>query len=403
MPQQSFVCGIVKKMITLNQEQTEKTVKIWEKITGKLAWVSEKSKDKIPYLTINGVHDDRSAADRQWNVDDGLCWWTNGFWGGILWMLYHETGKERYADIARASEEKMDECFKSFQGLHHDVGFMWRPTAAADFDLTGNPDSKKRALHAANLLAGRFNPAGNFIRAWNDIPGQDSDTRGWAIIDCMLNLSLLYWAARQTGDPRFRHIAVRHAETVREHFVREDGSVKHICVFDPETGRYLHSLGGQGYAHGSSWTRGQGWGVYGFMISYRHTGDESFLRTAERIADYIVSQIPESGIIPVDFCQPAEPAWEDSCGACVIACGLLELANESGIIPEKRDRYLASALKILSVIDEARADWSENCDSIVLNCSAAYHNPKHHFTMVYADFFFIEAILKLKNNDYFMW
>ena len=214
---------------TLDQQTKEWLDQVYGKIETKMEWVSEKSKDKIPYLTINGVHDDRSDLSKKWNENDGLNWWTNGFWGGILWMLYHATGKTRFAEIARISEEKMDACFNDYYGLHHDVGFMWRPTAAADYDLTQNPESRKRALHAANLLAGRFNPVGNYIRAWNDIPGSSDDTRGWAIIDCMLNLSLLYWASEETGDPRFRQIAMLHADMAQKYFVRPDGD-RRICA-----------------------------------------------------------------------------------------------------------------------------------------------------------------------------
>ena len=305
------------------------------------------------------------------------------------------------AVIARISEEKMDACFDGYYGLHHDVGFMWRPTAAADYDLTHNKESRKRALHAANLLAGRFNPVGQYIRAWNDISGSNDDTRGWAIIDCMLNLSLLYWASEETGDPRFRHIAMLHADTAQKYFVRPDGSVNHIIEFNPETGEFVRAYGGQGYTEVSSWTRGQGWGVYGFMISYIHTGKQEYFDTAKRIAHYIMANIPDSGIIPVDFRQPKEPAWEDSCAACVIANGLIEIAKH---VPElEKDMYIRAAVKILKAIDKTRANWGTDCDSIVLNCTGAYHSPDHHFTMVYADFYFIEAVLKLRGNDYFMW
>ena len=240
-----------------------------EKIREKMAWVSEKNKDKIPYQTdAEGNYDDRSNPSVNWNQDDGLSWWTNGFWGGIQWLLYQDTGEERYAEIARLSEEKLEKCFQSFYGLHHDVGFMYMPTAVADWRLTGRADSRRTGLHAANLLAGRFNPAGRFIRAWNDTW---DDTKGWAIIDCMMNLSLLYWASEETGDPRFRQIAMLHADTARENFIRPDGSVCHIVEFDPETGKMVRSLGGQGYGEGSSWTRGQGWAVYG--RSEEHTSE----------------------------------------------------------------------------------------------------------------------------------
>ena len=111
----------------------------------------------------------------------------------------------------------MDRCFEEFYGLHHDVGFMWLPTSVANYKVTKNPESRKRALHAANLLAGRFNLAGGFIRAWNDV--EDYDTRGWAIIDCMFNIPLLYWASEETGDPRFKQIAMKHADTAMTAFV----------------------------------------------------------------------------------------------------------------------------------------------------------------------------------------
>lgn len=383
-------------------EETKWAREMAARITEKMRWVSEKNKEKIPYTTDeNGDYDDRSDEKRSWNADDGLSWWTNGFWGGMMWLLYLYTKEERYAEIARISEDKMTECFQTFLGLHHDVGFMFQPTAVADYRITGRSQAKTTALHAAALLAGRFNPAGNYIRAWNDIPGSTDDTRGWAIIDCMFNISLLYWASEETKDPRFRHIAMMHADTVRKNFVREDGSVCHIVEFDPETGEMVKSYGGQGYAEGSAWTRGQGWAVYGFMISYRHTGKKEYLETAKKVAEYCIAHIPESGIIPVDFCQPEEPAWEDSCGACVIAGGLIELAEQAE--GAEKERYLKYARRILQTIAETRADWGTDCDAIVQNCSASYHDKRHHFTMSYADYFFMEAVLRLAGMEFKMW
>ena len=195
-------------------------------------------------------------------------------------------------------------------------------------------------MHAANLLAGRFNPVGKFIRAWNQVPG--SDTRGWAIIDCMFNICLLYWASEESADPRFRQIAMMHADTVMENFIRPDGSVCHIVEFDPE-----------------------------------------------------------NGIIPVDFRQPTQPAWEDSCGACIIAGGLLEVAKH---VPElEKEMYIRAAVKILKAIAETRADFTKDCDAIVQNCTGAYHDSRHHFTMVYADYYFIEALYKLTGTGILLW
>ncbi len=371
-----------------------------EKVREKMQWVSEKNRDKIPYTTgADGSYDDRSDESRGWGMDDGLNWWTNGFWGGIMWLLYQDTGEERYQEIAGISERKLEKCFDQYYGLHHDVGFMYLPTAVADYRLTGNEEGRRIGMHAANLLAGRFNPVGKFIRAWNQ--NEDNDTRGWAIIDCLLNLSLLYWASEESGDPRFRQIAMMHADTVLANFVRPDGSVCHIVEFDPESGRMVKSYGGQGYGEGSSWTRGQGWAVYGFANSYTHTGKKEYLEAARKVADYCIANLPESGIIPVDFKQPPEPAWEDSCAACVIACGLLEVARH--LSDSEKEKYENAAVKILRAIAENRADWTENCDAIVQNCTGAYHSPDHHFTMVYADYYFIEGLYKLSGIGRLLW
>ncbi len=371
-----------------------------ERIREKISWVSEKNKERIPYTTDeNGNYDDRSDNTKEWNIDDGLNWWTNGFWGGIMWLLYQDTKDDRYIAAARSCEKKLEQTFFDYYGLHHDVGFMFVPTAVADYRITGNAEVKKAALLAANLLAGRFNLQGNYIRAWNDLPNQD--TRGWAIIDCMFNISLLYWASKETRDPRYQNIAMRHADSVMRYFIREDGSSIHIGEFEPDTGVFVKSHKGQGYGEGSAWTRGQGWALYGFVNSYTNTGKKEYLDTAKRVAHYCIANIPESGIIPVDFRQPAEPAWEDSCGACVIAGGLIELAN---YVPEaEKQAYLHPAVKILRTITETRADWNKDCDAIVQNCSAAYHDSRHHFTMVYADYFYIEAIYKLDHTGILLW
>lgn len=385
-------------MDTGSQEWIADTI---EKIREKMAWVSEKNKDQIPYTTDeHGDYDDRSDESINWNIENGLNWWTNGFWGGIMWLLYQDTKEQRYLDIARVCGSKLERTLLDFYGLHHDVGFMFVPTAVADYRITGNMEAKRTALHAANLLAGRFNPQGNYIRAWNDTTGQE-DNRGWAIIDCMFNISLLYWASRETNDPRYRQIAMRHADSVMEHFIRPDGSSIHIGEFHPETGAFVKSHRGQGFDEESAWTRGQGWALYGFINSYINTGKREYLDTAKKVAHYCIANIPESGHIPIDFRQPVVPALEDSCGACVIAGGFIELAKH--VEGTKRQIYLRSAVKILKAITDTRAEWSRESDAIVRNCSTTYHEGGHHITMVYADYFYIEAIYKLGGIGTLLW
>lgn len=358
-----------------------------KKIQDKMVPVTERNRNKIPYTTVNGKFDDKSINEP--------CWWTNGFWGGEMWQLYRLTHNEMFRQEAIGVEDKLDHNLMDTEGLDHDNGFKWLPTSVIRYKLEKEPKSLNRAMLAAGNMAGRFNLAGNFIRAWNN--WDNVDRRGYAIIDCMMNLPLLYWASEQTTDPRFKMMATAHADTAMKTFVREDGSVNHIVVFDPFSGQMSGTLGGQGYAEGSSWTRGQSWGIYGFALSYHYTGDRKYLDTSKKIADYVLSAMPESYLVPIDYRQPADVDLEDSTAAAITASGLIELATELGESPEA-DKYLDAALKLLMTLDEKRCSWGTDTDNILNNCAVDYHGDGHNMSIIYGDYYFIEALMKLEGN-----
>ena len=359
---------------------------IAERIYQKASAVALESAGKIPYSTVGGRFDDQTS---------NIAWWTNGFWAGQLWQLWGAFGGENLRLIAEGIEKKLDRVFLLRWGMDHDSGFRWLMTAGADWRLTGSEASKNRLIVAANDLAGRFNLAGRFIRAWND--SGDGSRSGWAIIDCMMNLPLLYLVSEIINDPRFSQIAAAHADTAMKAFVRSDSSVCHIVEFDPATGERLRSYGGQGYAHGSSWTRGQAWGLYGFTLSYIHAKKREYLETAEKIADRFIERIPESGFIPVDFDQPPEPRYEDSTAAAIAACGLIELSKLAG------EKYLEAAERLLKNLIEHRCRFDLGCDNILEKCTAAYHDSRHEGAIIYGDYFLTEAVLKLCGKETFLW
>lgn len=364
-----------------------------EKIKKKVRKVAERNRHKIPYTAENGVFDDMSG--------ERICWWTNGFWGGLMWQMYHATKDPIYREIAEETETKLDANLMCAAGMDHDSGFRWLPTSVANYRLTKNPASLNRARLAADNMAGRFNVAGRFFRAWNGTDEKGANRAGWAIIDCMMNLPLLYWAYEELDDPRYLQMATMHADTAMKYFIREDGSANHIVEFNPSTGEFIQSFGGQGYGVGSSWTRGQSWALYGFTLSYLHTKDERYLETAKKSAEYFISCIPESGLIPVDFRQPSDCTWEDSTAAAIAACGLLELEKVTD--PADAARYHEAAIRLLKALDEKSCSWDENRDNLLEKCTAAYHDSKHEFPIIYGDYYFVEAIWKLTGQELFIW
>jgi unsaturated chondroitin disaccharide hydrolase len=327
---------------------------------------------------------------------DGNSWWTGGFWPGLMWQFYAATGEETFITEARRVETLLTDELTTFEKLNHDVGFMYLLSCGADNLLTGNAAAGRNALHAATLLAGRYNPNG-FIRAW------DRDRAGWAIIDTMMNLCLLYWASRRTGDPRFDLIAARHADTTLREFVRPDGSCYHIVIFDPVTGATLEKPAGQGYDENSSWSRGQAWALYGFTLAHMRTRDERYLATACRIADYFTQNIRPDGLTDCDFRQPAGDERIDNIAGACAACGLLELAAfaENG----RAKAYRAAAEKMLRALAETSADWTDDTAGVLQKCTAAYcdDGAGTHVNMVYGDYFFAEGLAKLCGTDPMLW
>lgn len=335
----------------MKKYEDKKLEELFLKIEKKLEAECMRLGDKIPYMARDGKY----GQDMR---DVNLSWWTNGFWAGMLWQMYKETKNPVFRETARKTEEEFDLALDQYEGLHHDVGFQFLHTAVADYRLTGWNRARVRGLHGANLLAGRYNPVGRYIRAWN------KDMAGWMIVDSLMNLLLLYWAGEELQDSQYTDIAREHTDTALKVLLRPDGSCNHIAIFNPKTGELIKTPGGQGYGENSSWARGQAWALYGLALAYLHTNDHRYLDGAKQAAHYFIAQISVTGYVSfVDFRAPEEPVYWDTTAAACGACGLLQLAET---VPElERGFYYENAYRILRVLEEKHCCWDCERDGIL--------------------------------------
>lgn len=365
----------------------------------KMEAVCSRTGSMIPSVPENGRYRTDSGTR---DITD----WVNGFWGGMMWQMYHATGYPCFKNSAENVEKRLDAAFEQFAGLHHDVGFMWLPTAVADFKVTGNEHSRGRGIHAAALLAGRYNPEARFIRAWNPHirGGRPEACTGWMIVDTLMNIPLLFWAAKQAETPAFAYIAKNHADTAMKYILRDDGTCNHIVVLDPENGEFLRVQEGQGYSLNSAWSRGQAWGIYGFALCAGYTGKAEYLSAAKKIANYFIACTDKTGHISAcDFRAPMEPFLPDTSACACAACGLLELAEQ--LEDFEREFYVESAVNILKAIAEKYANWDLDQDGVLNGGRGAYHSdePREGRSLIFGDYFFVEALLRLNGKYLSIW
>lgn len=276
--------------------------------------------------------------------------WTTGFWPGELWLAYLESDDETFAHVAGIFVESFLERIKKHIATdHHDMGFLYTPSCVSAWMIKKDAHAREAALLAADNLVSRFQEKGSFIQAWGKM-GADDNYR--YIIDCLLNLPLLYWAEKETGKKIYRDIALRHTATCIANSFRSDYSSYHTFFMDKETGKPLRGETCQGYKADSSWARGQAWGVYGLALAYRHTGEKSYLDLFEKVSAYFMEKLPEDMIPYWDliFTEGDEP--RDSSSGAIVACGFLDAADSYEKLQEyeKARKYRKDAKVFLKAI-----------------------------------------------------
>lgn len=326
--------------------------------------------------------------------------WTTGFWTGQIWLAYEWCGEESLKAAGTVQVESfLNRIEKKIEVDHHDMGFLYTPSCVAGYKLTGNPQAKEAAIKAAAQLVSRFQPVGGFIQAWGPM-NQPENYR--FIIDCLLNLPLLYWASEETGDDSYREIAKKHIDTAIVNVIREDYSTWHTFFMNMETGEPDHGATCQGYRDGSAWARGQAWGIYGTALAYRYTKEARYLEDFKHVTGYFLEHLPED-LVPywdLEFTgESSEP--RDSSSASIAACGMLEMAE---YLPESAAVYYTGiAKKIMkSVVERYAVKDKAESNGLVLHSTYSKKSPYNTCTPegvdecnIWGDYFYMEALTRL--------
>ena len=335
--------------------------------------------------------------------------WTTGFWTGEIWLAYENAKTEEEKErLRKAGEIQVDSFLERIEKRidvdHHDMGFLYSLSCVAAYKLTGMEKAKKAAVLAADNLVSRFQPVGGFIQAWGEMGAKDNYR---FIIDCLLNLPLLYWASEETGDPKYRDIAEKHIHTALANVIREDDSTWHTFFMNPETGAPDHGATCQGYKDGSAWARGQAWGVYGTAVGYRYTKRAEYIGYFKRVTRYFLEHLPQ------DLC----PYWDlgfgrgddeprDSSSAVIAVCGMLEMSK---YMEEEDSRYYTSAARriLRQMIEKYSVKDPSVSNGQLLRGTYSKKSPYNTCTeegvdecVIWGDYFYMEALHRLLTPDW---
>ena len=330
--------------------------------------------------------------------------WTCGFWPGEIWLSYEYTGGSEFRESGLILVDNFNNRIKNRIEIdHHDMGFLYTPSCVAPAKLLNNNDARDAAIMAADRLIERFHPLGKFIQAWGELGAPDNYRY---IIDCLLNLPLLYWASAETGNEKYADIARKHTATCLKYSIRKDGSTYHTVFMNPETGEMSHGATCQGYSDDSFWARGQAWAIYGIALSYKYEKRPEYLDAFKRVLRFYIKKLP-TDLIPywdMIFTSGNEEP-RDSSSASIVACGLLEMSRH---VDEKVGNLYTSLAKqiVKSLVDNYSVKDPSISNGQVLHATYSKKSPYNTCTpegvdecASWGDYFYMEALTRL-NSDW---
>ncbi|KAL0488074.1 unsaturated disaccharide hydrolase [Acrasis kona] len=341
-------------------------------------------------ITQGGLFANNTLPSGKWTYTSSGAW-TSGFYTGCLWYMYALTNDTKWLERAKATLPYLSR--EQYNKNTHDIGFIIFNSFGLGYKLTQDQNYHSAVLNAAAALSTRYSSKVKCTKSWNW-----SDKDFPVIIDNMMNLELLFWAAENGGRKEFKEIAINHADTTDSNHFRKDGSSYHVINYNPDTGLPKFRGTHQGYSDNSTWSRGQAWAIYGYTMSYRFTKSEKYLKRATISADYYIRRLPNDYVAYWDFDAPEIPkAPRDTSGAAVAASGLIELS--SFVSGEAKEKYLTAAKKIISSLTghDYLARDVKGFESILTKGTPFKKANLFDIGIIYGDYYLLECLYRLKN------
>jgi unsaturated chondroitin disaccharide hydrolase len=375
------------------------------KVYGNLENFTDKFPNSSTIGNVYGFNIAGNTRDANPERKEGInIGWTTGFWTGILSLAYEQTGDERFLKAVETQVNSFkDRIENKIDCNTHDLGFLYSLSCVASYKLTGSEAAKSAALDAAKHLMTRNVETAGILQAWGNM--DDPNERGRMIIDCLMNLPLLYWASEVIGESAYKDAAYKHAQNSLKYIVREDGTTYHTYFFDTVTGEPRFGKTNQGHSDDSCWARGQAWGIYGFVLSYVYTKDERFLEMSKILANYFLNRSPEDLVVywDLDFTDGSDEP-KDSSSSAIAVCGLLELVKHLTDGEEKK--YYSNAAKkiLMALCDNYSTKNDEKSNALLLH--GVYFKKMNHGVdeaNLWGDYFYIEALTRLAKDWNLYW
>lgn len=351
--------------------------------------------------TVGTRFPSETSKDNLYTIRENRGGWTTGFFCGMLWQAYEATGNDKYKNAALSRIDSFENIIDNKIGVnHHDMGFLFTLSCVSAYKLTGDERAKETALKAADHLMTRYREKGEFIQAWGSIEENSSNYR--LIIDTLMNIPLLFWASEVTGDDSYRAVARAHYDTTASLVYREDGSTYHTYYFDQKTGAPTKGVTRQGLSDESTWSRGQGWGIYGPMLTYGYEKNEEAIKTFKNATNYFLTNLPSDYVPFWDFTyNDGDYEPKDSSAAAIALCGILEGIRHMDKDDPLRAVYINASKRIMnSLIDHYATTNDDIANGLLMHGTQNMPDGTGVDEMsMWGDYFYLEALRRMLDPE----